>query len=96
LAGDFVFLSEFCGSIGSLIDVLRFDEDVLEKGFACFPDSHRWFVDASFAIIGKQGFDPYARLPAARAVSGTFQCSAGPIVNLLLPFGDLTETVAKT
>jgi hypothetical protein len=38
------------------------------------------------AFIGKQGFDPYARLRATRAVIGTFPCSAGAIVDPVLPF----------
>jgi hypothetical protein len=59
-----------------------------KKGFPCFLDSHRWFIDEIFAIIGKQGCGPYACPPAARAVSGTFPYSAGAIAGLLLSFSD--------
>jgi hypothetical protein len=58
-----------------------------KKGFIHLLDSHRWFIDAIFASISKQGFDPCAQLATARPVSAT--------ADLLLPFGERTEMVTK-
>jgi hypothetical protein len=57
-----------------LFDFMR---QVCAKGFRCFVDCHTRFVESMLPIIANRAINPYARLPAARAVAATFPHSVG-------------------
>jgi hypothetical protein len=73
----------FAAEMPSSVSLMFF---VCKKGFVCFLEVHRRFVEAILEIIVNQRLDSYARLPAARAVISTFPSSVGALLDLVIPF----------
>jgi hypothetical protein len=92
---EFWSSAEFCDAIGLVINV---HDSIIDEGRVRLL-SRRTSLAGDFGFLpnfvtrsdrsSKIRFDPYAH-----AVSATFPCSTGPMADLLLPFGDRTETVA--